>query len=103
MTERTNQTDQQDAPVISVIMPAYQAQQYIAQAIASVQKQTYEEPWELLVIDDCSTDGTMQVVRQLAADPRIRYLRMKKNRGPAAARNLGILKRSEERRVGKEC
>ncbi len=92
MTERTNQTDQQDAPVISVIMPAYQAQQYIAQAIASVQKQTYEEPWELLVIDDCSTDGTMQVVRQLAADPRIRYLRMKKNRGPAAARNLGILK-----------
>ena len=76
MTEHTNQTDQQEAPVISVIMPAYQAQQYIAQAIASVQKQTYEEPWELLVFDDCSTDGTMQVVRQLAADPRIRYLRM---------------------------
>ena len=77
-------------PVISVIMPAYQAKQYIGQAIASVQNQTCEQAWELLVIDDCSTDGTMEAVRAYAADPRIRYVRQRKNRGVAAARNLGI-------------
>jgi teichuronic acid biosynthesis glycosyltransferase TuaG len=77
-------------PVISVIMPAYQAKQYIGQAIASVQNQTCEQAWELLVIDDCSTDGTMEAVRAYAADPRIHYVRQRKNRGVAAARNLGI-------------
>ena len=80
-------------PVISVIMPAYQAAQYLGQAITSVQSQTCKEAWELLIIDDCSTDNTMEVARTYAAaDPRIRYLRQRKNRGVAAARNLGIRK-----------
>lgn len=80
-------------PAISVIMPAYQAAQYIGQAIESVQGQACEEPWELLVIDDASTDATGEAVRAYAvSDPRIRYLRQRKNRGVAAARNLGIRK-----------
>ena len=78
-------------PVISVIMPAYQAARYISQAIASVQSQSCKEPWELLVIDDCSTDATADIVRKHAAsDRRIRYIRQNRNRGVAAARNRGI-------------
>ncbi len=81
-----------EKPVISVIMPAYQAAQYIGQAIESVQSQTCRQAWELLVIDDCSTDGTMEAVRRYASDSRIHYIRQRKNRGVAAARNLGIKK-----------
>ena len=80
-----------ERPMISVIMPAYQAARDIGEAIRSVQRQSCKEPWELLVIDDCSTDHTAQVVRSYAKeDARIRYLRQRKNRGVAAARNLGI-------------
>lgn len=80
-----------ERPTISVIMPAYQAARYIRQAMDSVISQTCKEPWELLVIDDCSTDNTGRIVRQYAKnDPRIRYLRQKKNEGVAAARNRGI-------------
>ena len=77
-------------PVISVIMPAYQAGKYIGQAIESVQRQNCREKWELIIIDDCSLDDTAQAVRRYQADPRIRYVRKKRNEGVAAARNLGI-------------
>lgn len=77
-------------PLISVIMPAYQAGRYIGQAVESVQNQTCSEPWELLIIDDCSTDNTAQVIKKYAADSRIRYFRQEKNQGVAAARNRGI-------------
>lgn len=80
-----------EKPIISVIMPAYQAADYIGEAIQSVEGQTCKETWELIIIDDCSTDHTALVVREYAkADARIRYLRQRKNRGVAAARNLGI-------------
>lgn len=75
--------------VISVIMPAYQAQRYIAQAVASVQAQTFQA-WELFVIDDCSTDNTAQILEKFSTDPRIHYLRQSVNQGVAAARNRGI-------------
>jgi len=89
MRERTG-SEEREAPVISVILPSYQAGRYIGQAIESVIGQTCTEPWELLVVDDHSTDDTPQIVRRYAEDPRIRYLRRKKNRGVAAARNLGL-------------
>lgn len=80
-----------EKPIISVIMPAYQAADYIGEAIRSVQGQTCKETWELIIIDDCSTDHTALIVCEYAkADARIRYLRQRKNRGVAAARNLGI-------------
>ncbi len=79
-----------EKPMISVIMPAYQAECYIGQAIESVQNQNCKESWELLVIDDCSTDNTQKEVRKYTADNRIRYVRRKRNKGVAAARNLGI-------------
>lgn len=77
-------------PVISVILPAYQAGRSIGQAIESVLGQTCKETWELLVVDDHSTDDTCAVVHRYTGDPRIRYVRRKQNRGVAAARNLGI-------------
>jgi teichuronic acid biosynthesis glycosyltransferase TuaG len=60
-------------PLISVIMPAHNTERFIGAAIESVLAQTYEN-WELLVIDDASTDGTGQVVRRFS-DTRIKYHR----------------------------
>lgn len=75
-----------DTPLVSVIMPAYNAQAFLAQAVKSVLEQTYSH-LELLVIDDGSTDGTAQ--HPALQDMRIRVLRQE-NAGPAAARNLGL-------------
>lgn len=89
-TEKSMQAHTQPLAV-SIILPAYQAGRYLGQAIDSVINQTCKEPWELLVIDDASTDGTKKVVKQYQKqDARIRYLRQKKNMGVAAARNRGI-------------
>lgn len=78
-------------PAISVIMPAYQAARYLAKAVGSVKAQDCEQAWELIIVDDCSTDKTAQIAKRLAAsDARIRYLRQEENKGVAAARNRGI-------------
>ena len=76
--------------MISVIMPAYNAQDYIEMAIQSVRQQTLED-WELLVIDDCSADRTRQLVQNIGKEEkRLRYLCNEKNRGAAYCRNLGV-------------
>jgi teichuronic acid biosynthesis glycosyltransferase TuaG len=70
-------------------MPAYNAEGYIAEAIGSVLGQTYDG-WELVVVDDGSTDGTARVVGAIAErDARVRYVR-RENGGQAAARNTGL-------------
>ena len=74
-------------PAVSVVMPAYQAGATISQALHSVLAQTWED-FELLVVDDGSTDATAAVVDSVA-DRRVRLLRQP-NRGPAAARNHGV-------------
>lgn len=82
--------DMKEFPSVSVIMPAYNAERFIRQAIESVQSQTYN-CWELLVIDDGSSDGTCAVVQELAEkDMRIRLIRNEKNIGVARTRNAGI-------------
>lgn len=75
-----------DGPLVSVIMPAYNARTYLRQAILSVLEQDYPNV-ELIVVDDGSTDGTDQEAERYGE--RVHLLRQK-NRGPAAARNLGI-------------
>lgn len=73
--------------IISIIMPVYNGEKYLAQAIASVLAQSYPH-WELLVVDDGSVDGTAVIVRQFS-DPRIRY-HYQENRGQATALNTGL-------------
>lgn len=75
--------------LVSVIMPAYNAEKYIAESIRSVQGQTHAD-WELVVVDDGSADRTGEVARGLAAsDARVRYV-SQRNGGQGRARNAGI-------------
>lgn len=77
-------------PLVSVVMPAYNAEKYIGEAIRSVQSQTYAN-WILLVIDDCSTDHTADVVRAFVnTDDRIRIFQNTHNLGAAKTRNRGF-------------
>lgn len=81
---------QKRRPLVSVIMPAYNAEPYLEQAVRSVLDQTYEN-WELLLLDDCSTDRTAALAADLARlDPRIRLYRSEQNLGVARTRNRGF-------------
>lgn len=76
--------------MISVIMPVFNGANTVAEAIGSVLKNGYDD-LEVLVVDDCSTDTTLEVVQALAAcDSRIRILQTDRNMGPAGARNLAL-------------
>jgi glycosyltransferase involved in cell wall biosynthesis len=77
----------ESSPKISVVMPAYNGERFIKRAIESVLTQTYPN-WELIVVDDGSTDNTAQVVSNFK-DSRIHYT-FQKNRGQAAALNHGL-------------
>lgn len=81
-------------PLVSVIMPAFNCEAYIGEAIDSVVKQHYQN-WEIIIADDCSKDGTKDIVEGYGKrDPRISYLRLPENRGAAVARNKAIEKAS---------
>jgi len=78
-------------PAVSIITPAYNAERFIAHTIESVRAQTSKD-WELLVVDDCSTDRTAGLVQQYQVlDTRIRLLRHEENGGPARARDTAIV------------
>lgn len=75
--------------LVSIITPCYNGAKYIRETINSVRAQTYAN-WEMLVIDDGSTDNSAEIVREYSAkDKRIRLVRQE-NAGSAAARNNGI-------------
>jgi succinoglycan biosynthesis protein ExoO len=74
----------------SVIIPAYNVSGIVGRAIRSAAAQTLP-PFEILVIDDCSTDNTVEVVRALGQEiPSLRLLSTPVNGGPSAARNVGL-------------
>ena len=76
---------------VSVVIPAYNAALWLPDALQSVLRQTYTD-WEAIVVNDGSTDGTAAVVKSYSEqDGRIRLLTQAANRGPATARNLGLL------------
>jgi teichuronic acid biosynthesis glycosyltransferase TuaG len=78
------------APVVSVVMPAYNSNSTVEAAIRSVQLQTYGR-WELIIVDDHSTDGTWLSLQNFSAmDPRIKIHRHARNHGVAAARNTAV-------------
>lgn len=77
-------------PVVTVIMAAYNAAPFLGRAVESVKQQSFDR-WELIIVDDLSTDDTFAVAQSYAgSDPRISVLRLPKNGGPGAARNAGI-------------
>ena len=86
----------QDYGLVSIIMPSWACAEYIGKSISSVQSQTYKN-WELLIQDDCSTDGTIEVVQTMnKKDSRIKYECNSKNSGAAITRN-NALKRAKGR------
>jgi glycosyltransferase involved in cell wall biosynthesis len=77
------------APAVSVIIPAYNCAAYLPRAIESVLTQSFAD-FELLVMDDGSTDDTANVLDRYSADRRVRFVRHAENTGPSATRNRGI-------------
>lgn len=79
-----------EEPLVSIIMPAYNCENFISHAIDSVISQTYKN-WELIVVDDCSIDRTAEIVKEyIKKDCRIQYYKLDKNSGAAMARNKAI-------------
>lgn len=77
-------------PDVSVIMPTWNAERWVRHAIASIQAQD-DIAWEMIIVDDASTDGTMALLDQAAAaDGRITPVRQAVNGGPSAARNRAL-------------
>lgn len=76
---------------VSVIMPVHNAEKYLSESISSVLQQTYPY-WELLIVDDCSTDNSLAIINRYAVlDARIRCLKTDAPSGsPCLPRNLGI-------------
>lgn len=73
---------------VSVVMPAYNCEKYIGQAIESVLQQ--EVSLELIIINDCSKDNVDKVVEKYLSDERVKYIHNKKNLGVAKTRNKGV-------------
>lgn len=92
--KKENYTEKEQKPVrnplVSVIIPAYNSERYLAEAVESVLRQTMPN-FEIMVLDDCSTDGTRSVAEQLAEkDKRIHVFSNPQNLGVARTRNRGL-------------
>ncbi|MDR0407634.1 MAG: glycosyltransferase family 2 protein [Campylobacteraceae bacterium] len=88
LSSKTNQIV--DGCLVSVLVTAYNAADYISSAIESLLNQTYKNI-EIIVIDDCSTDDTLDIVREMAAkDKRIKYHHLARNIGTFAAKTIGF-------------
>ncbi len=76
--------------LVSIITPTYNCGKYIAETIKSIQAQTYKV-WEMIIVDDCSTDNTKEIVSEFSKeDPRIKYFCLKNNSGAAVARTASM-------------
>ena len=79
-----------DYPLISIIIPLYNYERFIGECLMSCIEQTYKNI-EILVIDDCSTDGGLEIAMEaVALDDRIKVHKLPENRGYSAAKNVGI-------------
>ena len=79
----------QNNPLVSVIVPVYNVEQYLDECLNSIRKQTYEN-LEIIVVEDCSTDNSLNTFIKHAEDSRIKLIQHEKNSGLSVARNTGI-------------
>jgi glycosyltransferase involved in cell wall biosynthesis len=76
-------------PLVSVVIPAYNAEEWIAESIESVLRQTYQD-LEVILVDDGSSDRTVEIAEHILKSGRLRYqILRQENRGPSVARNRG--------------
>lgn len=79
-----------DFPMVSVVMPVYNASRFLEEAVSSVLNQTYQN-LELIMVDDCSTDRSLEIAYSFSEkDSRVKVLALSRNGGVANARNKGI-------------
>ena len=77
-----------DFPLVSIITPLYNGDELIVETVASVQAQTHQN-WEQIIVDDCSTDTSLSIVKELAEnDKRIKVISLSQNKGAAHSRNM---------------
>ena len=77
-------------PIVSIITPAYNAAPFLEETVKSVQAQSFPD-WEMIIVDDCSTDNTYSLAKKLAEeDSRIKVLQNSENSGVAATRNKAL-------------
>jgi len=80
--------------LVSIITPSFNSENFISETIQSVLKQNYTN-WEMIIVDDFSTDKTVEIVKELASkDKRIQLFELDKNSGTGIARNFGLNKSS---------
>jgi teichuronic acid biosynthesis glycosyltransferase TuaG len=76
--------------LISIITPSYNSKCFIDDTIRSVLSQGYKN-WEMIIVDDCSTDGSVEVIKKIIKnESRIKLIRLKKNIGSAMSRNTAL-------------
>jgi len=79
-----------ETPLVSIIIPCFNSEEFITETIQSVQNQTYNN-WEIIVVDDCSSDNTVALILGMVQkDSRIRFFQLEKNSGTGVARNKGL-------------
>lgn len=76
--------------LISIIIPVYNAEKFLDDTIKTIKEQSYEN-WELIFVDDCSTDNSIELIEnEMKIDNRIKLIKLEQNSGAAIARNTGI-------------
>lgn len=81
-----------DTALVSIITPSFNSEIFIADTIRSVQNQTYQN-WEMIIVDDCSTDSTVSIIKSFAAaDERVLFFQLDKNSGAGIARETALSK-----------
>ena len=88
LQEKIKEAVATDYGLVSIIMPNYNGAKFLTETIESVLAQTYTN-WELLFVDDCSTDNSLELIQDYK-DDRIKVLRNEKNSGAAVSRNYAL-------------
>ena len=84
-----------DQYAISVIVPCYNSESFIKKCIASLINQNFTKSFEIIIVDDASSDNTVEIIKSFNLN-NINLHLLKNNSGPAAARNIGLKKASGE-------